>query len=56
MKLLPGQLILDIEKCREEMVELAKNSSYSSKKVVDLSTKLDRLLNKYYAITEKNKP
>jgi len=41
-------LLKDIEQCRKEMVELATKTSLSNQRVVDISTKLDRLLNKYY--------
>ncbi|HYK71782.1 MAG TPA: aspartyl-phosphate phosphatase Spo0E family protein [Pseudoneobacillus sp.] len=48
MEIQPNKLLVDIERCREEMIELANNSSFSNKRVVELSTKLDRLLNCYY--------
>lgn len=41
-------LLKDIEKCRKEMVELASSTSLSNQRVIDTSTKLDHLLNKYY--------
>ncbi|MFD2442545.1 Spo0E family sporulation regulatory protein-aspartic acid phosphatase [Bacillus sp. CGMCC 1.16607] len=49
------QLLVDIERCRGEMVELANALTYSNKKVVDVSTKLDKLLNKYHTLNGKNK-
>jgi hypothetical protein len=53
MEIIHDQLLVEIEKCRKEMIFLANKSSYSCKKVVDLSTKLDQLLNKYYILSEK---
>ncbi|WP_442597557.1 Spo0E family sporulation regulatory protein-aspartic acid phosphatase [Neobacillus sp. D3-1R] len=53
MEIQPNKLLVDIERCREEMIDLAINSSFSNKRVVDLSTKLDVLLNRYYMLTEK---
>lgn len=44
-------LLKDIEKCRKEMVELAATTSLSNQRVIDTSTKLDRLLNKYYHLS-----
>lgn len=41
-------LLKDIEKCRKEMVELASTTSLSNQHVIETSTKLDHLLNKYY--------
>jgi hypothetical protein len=41
-------LLKDIEKCRKEMIELAAKTSLSNQRVVDISTRLDHLLNKYY--------
>ncbi|MEW8986379.1 aspartyl-phosphate phosphatase Spo0E family protein [Mesobacillus jeotgali] len=46
-------LLKDIENCRKEMVELAAKTSLSNQRVVDISTKLDHLLNKYYHLTSK---
>lgn len=47
-------LLKDIENCRKEMVELAAKTSLSNQRVVDISTKLDHLLNKYYHLSSKN--
>ncbi len=44
-------LLTDIERCRKEMLELAAHTSLSSQRVVDISTKLDSLLNKYYHLS-----
>lgn len=44
-------LLKDIEKCRKEMVELAARTSLSNQRVVDISIRLDRLLNKYYHLS-----
>ncbi|PLR80088.1 hypothetical protein CVD25_21580 [Bacillus canaveralius] len=49
----PHTLLRDIEFCRKEMVELAAHSSLSNRKVLEVSTKLDRLLNRYYILTAK---
>jgi hypothetical protein len=46
-------LLKDIEICRKEMVELAAKTSLSNQRVVDISAKLDHLLNKYYHLTSK---
>ncbi|MDZ5474159.1 aspartyl-phosphate phosphatase Spo0E family protein [Bacillus sp. 31A1R] len=48
-------LLEDIESCRREMVHLASHSSLSNQKVVEISTKLDQLLNKYYSLTVNEK-
>jgi stage 0 sporulation regulatory protein len=40
-------LLKDIERCRREMVQLASDTSLSNDQVVEVSTKLDKLLNKY---------
>ncbi|MEI2357160.1 aspartyl-phosphate phosphatase Spo0E family protein [Mesobacillus zeae] len=45
-----NRLLEDIEKCRNEMVQLASHTPLSNQRVVDMSTKLDRLLNKYHSI------
>jgi len=37
----------DIEKCREEMLQLASNTSLSDPRVIEASKRLDHLLNKY---------
>ncbi|MGV2942314.1 aspartyl-phosphate phosphatase Spo0E family protein [Mesobacillus sp. LC4] len=46
-------LLKDIENCRKEMVELASKTSLSNQGVVDMSIKLDHLLNKYDHLTSK---
>lgn len=46
-------LLKDIENCRIEMVDLAAKTSLSNQRVVDISTKLDHLLNKYYHVSSK---
>ncbi|MDQ0415766.1 MULTISPECIES: aspartyl-phosphate phosphatase Spo0E family protein [Mesobacillus] len=46
-------LLKDIENCRNEMVDLAAKTSLSNQRVVDISTKLDHLLNKYYHVSSK---
>ncbi|WML50584.1 aspartyl-phosphate phosphatase Spo0E family protein [Neobacillus sp. PS3-34] len=45
--------MIDIEKCRTEMVRLATHTSLSDKHVIETSTRLDSLLNKYYLLTNK---
>jgi len=41
------KLLKDIEEHRREMVYLAKHTSFSHPRVIDISIKLDKLLNKY---------
>ncbi|MBE0317772.1 MULTISPECIES: aspartyl-phosphate phosphatase Spo0E family protein [Bacillaceae] len=41
------KLLKDIEEHREQMINLATRTSFSHPKVIDLSAKLDVLLNKY---------
>lgn len=41
------KLLKDIEEHREKMIYLATRTSFSHPKVIDLSAKLDELLNKY---------
>ncbi|RFU69969.1 aspartyl-phosphate phosphatase Spo0E family protein [Peribacillus saganii] len=48
-----GQLLKNIEECREKMITLATHSSMADDKVVEASTKLDTLLNKYFTLTSK---
>lgn len=48
-----NKLLANIEECREKMIKLAKTSSYSNQTVVEVSTKLDTLLNHYQQMTEK---
>ena len=45
------QLLKDIEEHREMMIYWANSTSFSHPKVIDISTKLDYLLNKYEQIT-----
>ncbi|MDP4171661.1 MAG: aspartyl-phosphate phosphatase Spo0E family protein [Bacillota bacterium] len=47
------KLITDIEKCRNEMVRLASHASLADQSVLEASTRLDSLLNKYYFLTTK---
>lgn len=47
------KLLKDIEQCRKEMIEIASYSSLSSQHVVDISKKLDNLLNLYEKRTKK---
>jgi hypothetical protein len=49
-------LLVEIEVCREKMIQIANTTSYSNKRVVDLSVKLDGLLNKYYQISKSEAP
>jgi hypothetical protein len=49
------ELLHDIEKCRKEMVQLASRTSLSSDHVIEASTRLDSLLNKYNNLTEKKR-
>ncbi|WP_242061813.1 aspartyl-phosphate phosphatase Spo0E family protein [Cytobacillus firmus] len=43
----------DIEDCRTRMIQLAASGSFTDHMVVDTSTKLDELLNKYNTLTAK---
>ncbi len=47
------ELLTEIEKSRKEMVSLASQHSFSHQQVVEASTKLDHLLNKYYLLIKK---
>ncbi|MBM7554142.1 aspartyl-phosphate phosphatase Spo0E family protein [Thalassobacillus pellis] len=40
-------ILIEIEKCREEMNAMSKKLALSSKEVVSISKQLDDLLNKY---------
>jgi hypothetical protein len=42
-----NELLYQIEECRSQMIVLALQSSFENEKVIQLSTKLDQLLNKY---------
>jgi stage 0 sporulation regulatory protein len=48
-------LLLQIESCRIEMISRAMKTSFSNAEVLDLSVKLDHLLNKYEAMKSKTK-
>jgi hypothetical protein len=48
-------LVEEIENCRQEMVRLATETSIRNKQVIETSTRLDLLLNKYYSLTADNK-
>ncbi|HZG72996.1 MAG TPA: aspartyl-phosphate phosphatase Spo0E family protein [Chondromyces sp.] len=41
------ELLNEIENCRNEMVSLAMETSFSNRKVVEISMRLDQLLNEY---------
>ncbi|WP_230980978.1 aspartyl-phosphate phosphatase Spo0E family protein [Rossellomorea arthrocnemi] len=45
-----NDLLFQIEDCRRQMVELASESSFANEQVVDLSTRLDDLLNQYQVV------
>jgi hypothetical protein len=48
-----NELLYQIEECRSQMIALALQSSFENEKVIQLSTKLDQLLNQYqYIITD----
>jgi hypothetical protein len=47
------QLLRNIEECRRRMIHLASYSTMIDKQVVDASTELDILINKYYRLTKK---
>ncbi|EIJ79974.1 hypothetical protein PB1_06412 [Bacillus methanolicus PB1] len=46
-------LLEDIEKYRRKMIQLASHSSLTNQQVIEVSTELDRLLNRYYLLTAK---
>jgi Spo0E like sporulation regulatory protein len=43
----------DIESCREEMVQLALKTSLSDQRVIEVSKRLDHLLNLYSNVSTK---
>ncbi|WP_181350904.1 aspartyl-phosphate phosphatase Spo0E family protein [Thalassobacillus sp. CUG 92003] len=43
----------EIESCRKKMSQLARTHELSSRVVVDVSAQLDRLLNQYQSLKEK---
>jgi hypothetical protein len=48
-------LLRDIERCRMEMVHLASHSSLSDHQVLEVSTQLDALLNKFnFLVSSRN--
>ncbi|WP_338752647.1 aspartyl-phosphate phosphatase Spo0E family protein [Bacillus sp. FJAT-52991] len=47
MILLDKDILTEIENCRNEMILLAMETSFSNTKVLEISTKLDQLLNEY---------
>ncbi|WP_264807268.1 aspartyl-phosphate phosphatase Spo0E family protein [Cytobacillus sp. NCCP-133] len=47
------ELLRAIEDCRSEMIQLAAANSYTNLRVVETSSKLDQLLNKYYTLSAK---
>ncbi|PLS15805.1 hypothetical protein CVD28_20020 [Bacillus sp. M6-12] len=49
-----GELLKNIEECREEMIVLATHSSMVDDRVVEASSKLDYLLNEYFSLTSKD--
>ncbi|MEY8738131.1 aspartyl-phosphate phosphatase Spo0E family protein [Bacillales bacterium AN1005] len=48
------KLLKDIEEHREKMIYLANLTSFSHPKVIDISAKLDELLNKYDSFIKAN--
>ncbi|MGD6969287.1 aspartyl-phosphate phosphatase Spo0E family protein [Rossellomorea vietnamensis] len=48
-----AELLKQIEEHRSRMVELALQSSFANEKVVEISSKLDRLLNTFHQKTEE---
>ena len=42
-----AELLEEIEDCRNNMVMLAMETSFSNQKVVEISTRLDQLLNQF---------
>lgn len=56
MELQMNTLLKDIERCRKEMVQLATRVSLSDDQVIEISAKLDHLLNIYNrVVSNKNK-
>ncbi|GLI84129.1 hypothetical protein ANABIO32_18290 [Rossellomorea marisflavi] len=47
MRVRVRDLLFEIEDCRRQMVEMALKSSFADEQVVDLSVRLDDLLNQY---------
>lgn len=47
------QILSQIEYCREEMVQLSTHMPLSSKEVVEVSKRLDTLLNQYESLRDK---
>jgi hypothetical protein len=43
-------LLREIETCRQEMICLASETSYANSQVIEISVKLDSLLNKYHLL------
>lgn len=52
-KMSDRELLEDIEEHREMMIYWANTTSFSNPKVIDISTKLDHLLNKYDEIVNQ---
>ncbi|WP_066070770.1 aspartyl-phosphate phosphatase Spo0E family protein [Neobacillus soli] len=54
---LVGDLVLglleEIENCRDEMVRLASGASLLNQQVIEMSIKLDLLLNEYHSFITK---
>lgn len=48
-------LLIEIENYRKNMIQQAAQSSLSNRKVIELSTKLDKLLNQYYKMKDQTK-
>ncbi|MFA9556528.1 aspartyl-phosphate phosphatase Spo0E family protein [Evansella sp. AB-rgal1] len=49
------RLLVEIETARDEMHKLSNKMSRTSNEVVEVSTHLDKLLNKYYVISYEKK-
>ncbi|MBO0994171.1 aspartyl-phosphate phosphatase Spo0E family protein [Bacillus sp. SD088] len=48
-----AELLNKIEKQRQQMIELGLTFSFADERVVHTSDQLDKLLNKYHALTTK---
>jgi predicted nucleic acid-binding Zn-ribbon protein len=47
------KILADIEDCRQEMVQTASRTCFMDQEVIDISRKLDDLLNKYDSLSKK---
>lgn len=50
--LMDDSLLLEIEKCRQRMIMSSEKNTFTSEEVIEISQKLDHLLNKHQACME----